>query len=645
MYQKRIVFLALTLWLAIQSMAHISLKDTVIRLDDIEIKTSRLNHFGLGIAVDRVDSRLLRMNSTLSLSGLFFSHSGISMKRYGPGGLSTLSIRGGNAAHTAVLWNGINIQSPMNGMSNLTVFPSFLIDNISVQRGGSGSLYGSGAVGGVIHISDIGRFHQQNNITCMAGYGSFNKQDYIFSAKTGDNTYAFTMKFYIQSADNDFAFRNTTRIGNPMEKQTNAGMRSYGFMPGLQVRTSKKSILSISTLYQKFTKDIQTMMTNILPNQDNQTDMNLIFTANWKYVGSKQTFLVKNGVIRNRIILTDNSLPNPEDEPLSDNIGNSVINEVESRFVIQEGHILNIGLNFTHESGESMGYLNKAIRDRLAIFSSWKILDIFSGLEAVLSFRQEFEKHINHPVTYSLGTDYHLTDHILFKGNISKNYRIPSFNDLYWKPDTYARGNPSLNPESGYSAEIGSVQVLETGTAKMEFSQTLYKNTMNDLILWLPDNIGIWYPENKEKAETSGLELKGKGEWQFKKVNFDFNTFYTLIHSKLTCSDAYDNKPVIYVPRHKVMASLTCHYKDLSVDFTFNHNSNRYYDHSHTLPGYSIGDLTVQYKFPVKGNLLNASFRVDNLWNTEYQTIAWYAMPLRSYQLALKIQINTKYPK
>ncbi len=644
MYQKRIVFLALTLWLSLQSLAHVSLKDTVIRLDDIEIKTSRLNNFGLGIAVDRVDSRLLRMNSTLSLSGLFFSHSGISMKQYGPGGLSTLSIRGGNAAHTAVLWNGINIQSPMNGMSNLSVFPSFLIDNISVQRGGSGSLYGSGAVGGVIHISDIGRFHQQNNVTCMAGYGSFNKQDYIFSAKTGDNTYAFTMKFYIQSTDNDFAYRNTTRIGNPMEKQTNAGMRSYGFIPGLQVRTSKKSILSISTLYQKFSKDIQTMMTNILPNQDNQADVNLILTANWKYVDSKYTFLVKSGVVRNRIVLTDKSLPNPEDEPIADNTGNSMINEVESRFVIQEGHILNIGLNFTHESGESMGYLNKAIRDRMAIFSSWKILNIISGLETVLSFRQEYEKHSNHPVTYSLGTDYHLTDHILIKGNISKNYRIPSFNDLYWKPDTYARGNPSLNPESGYSAEIGSVQVLETETGEMEFSQTLYKNTMNDLILWLPDNKGIWYPENKEKAETSGLELKGKGEWQFKKVKFDVTAFYTLIHSTLTSSDAYNNKPVIYVPRHKAMASVACHYKDLSVDFTFNHNSKRYYDHSHTLPEYSIGDLTVQYKFPVKGNRLNASFRIGNLWNTEYQTIAWYAMPLRSYQLALKIQINTKYP-
>ncbi len=623
--------------------AHISLKDTVIRLDDIEITTSRLNHFGLGIAVERVDSRLFRMNNALSLSELFFSHSGIAMKQYGPGGLSTLSMRGGNAAHTAVLWNGINIQSPMNGMSNLSIFPSFLIKNVSVQRGGSGSLYGSGAVGGVIHISDRERFHQPNNITCMTGYGSFNKQDYFFSAKTGDNLYAFTMKMYFQSADNNFPFKNTTRLGHPVEKQTNAGIRSYGFMPGLQVRTSKKSILSISSLYQKFNKDIQTMMTKVNPNQDSQADVNFLLTANWKYVGSKHTFLFKSGILRNRIILIDKCLPNPEETPVSDNTGNSLIHEGESRFFIQEGQILSIGINFTHESGESMGYLKKAVRDRLALFASWKLMNLVPGMQTVFSFRQEFEKHINHPVTYTLGTDYHLSDHILFKGNISKNYRIPSFNDLYWKPDTYARGNPLLKPESGYAAEIGSSQVLETGAVKMEFSQTLFRNTMNDLILWLPDNQGIWFPENKEKARTRGLELTGNGEWLFHKMKFDIHAFYTRIRSTLTTSDSYNNKPVIYVPKHRFMASFNWHYKEVSANFTFNHNSKRYYDHSHTLPQYSIGNLTVQYELPVKGNLLSASFRIDNLWNTKYQTIAWYAMPLRNYHLALQMQINTKY--
>jgi vitamin B12 transporter len=420
-------------------------------------------------------------------------------------------------------------------------------------------------------------------------------------------------------------------------------MRNYGFMPDLQVITSKKSLLSISALYQKYNKDIQTMMTNANPNTDNQSDDNLFVSASWKYISHKYTVDVKSGIISNRIIMTDQSLPDPEEEPVAKNISSSAISEIESKIFLKENHVLNVGINYTNEKGESTGYLHNVSRNRFSLFSTYKIINLYEGLNAAFSLRSEFEKEKIHPLTFSIGSDYSINKKILLKGNISKNYRIPSFNDLYWKSDTYSKGNPDLKPELGYSGELGLNEKLMAGKVGLELSQTAFITSIRDWIIWLPDASGIWSPDNKDKGNSKGIELRGKGEYQKGDSKFDFNGFYTFTDARLTSNDEYNDKQMIYVPKNRMMASIDYSYKRFSANFNFNYIGKRYYDQTHTLPGYQLGNIAVYYDMPIKDNILRASFQINNVWSTKYQAMAWYAMPLRNYQLSLNIKINTKY--
>lgn len=623
--------------------ARAEVKDTVILIDDVEITTSRLGSYAVGATIDRIDPRQINQNNSLFLTNIFTNLTGISVKNYGAGGLATLSIRGGGAAHTAVLWNGLNIQNPMSGMANVSTLPGFLVNEVSIQHGGSGTLFGSGAVGGVVHLNSFVSVKEKNRVGFQVGYGSFNNQQMVFTAKTGDKNYAFGLKLFRMKADNDFKFVNSAMAGSPTMRQTNAGLVNYGIMPELLVKTSANSQLSISTLFQKDSKNIQTLMTDANPNQDNQADENTMISANWRIIKKEYSLNIKSGFIRNHILMTDLSLPNPEEAPIADNTAVSFINEAEARFTVNQNQSVNAGLNYTHESGESTGFLKNVKRDRISVFSSYKISGLDEKLETVFSVRDEFVIDRVNPFTFSLGAGYIYKPTLTFTGNLSRNYRIPAFNDLYWKPDSYSRGNANLKPESGFSAEIGAKEKMEGSFYNLEFSQTLFATSISNMIIWLPDAFGIWTPDNKEKGTAKGVEVRAKGDARYGKSLFSGSAFYSFTKAKIQSNDIYDGKPMIYIPEHKANLSVDYSYRKFSANFNVNYTGSRYSDNINKLPSYMVGNLALYYYYPLKFGNLKSEFRIENLWDTKYQVMAWYAMPLRSYQMVLTLDINTAY--
>lgn len=72
----------------------------------------------------------------------------------GPGGVASVFIRGSNSGHVLVLRDGVPVNDPSDpgGQFNFGVDPLDDVARIEVVRGPMSSLYGSGAIGGVINI-------------------------------------------------------------------------------------------------------------------------------------------------------------------------------------------------------------------------------------------------------------------------------------------------------------------------------------------------------------------------------------------------------------------------------------------------------------------------------------------------------------
>jgi len=88
----------------------------------------------------------------------------------------------------------------------------------------------------------------------------------------------------------------------------------------------------------------------------------------------------------------------------------------------------------------------------------------------------------------------------------ARSFRRPTFNDLYWPKDAFARGNGDLQPETALEGEVGLAGSWDGASA----SACGYLASTRDQITWLPDADGVWRPENVSRVRRAGLELQGE---------------------------------------------------------------------------------------------------------------------------------------
>jgi vitamin B12 transporter len=88
----------------------------------------------------------------------------------GPGQLAAAFIRGGNSQHTLVLLDGVRLNPTTQGAALQNLSPE-MIDHIEIVRGPRSTLYGSDAMGGVVHI--FTRRPAGSTLNLETRYGSY----------------------------------------------------------------------------------------------------------------------------------------------------------------------------------------------------------------------------------------------------------------------------------------------------------------------------------------------------------------------------------------------------------------------------------------------------------------------------------------
>ena len=110
---KAIVSILLWLAIALKLSATTVIPDTV-KLEEVTISANRLINFTTGSKIQDLEPLLSGSYKTENLSSILSQTSQVSVKSYGLRGLSNVSMRGMGSKHTAILWNGFNIQNSMN---------------------------------------------------------------------------------------------------------------------------------------------------------------------------------------------------------------------------------------------------------------------------------------------------------------------------------------------------------------------------------------------------------------------------------------------------------------------------------------------------------------------------------------------------
>lgn len=94
---------------------------------------------------------------------------------------------------------------------------------------------------------------------------------------------------------------------------------------------------------------------------------------------------------------------------------------------------------------------------------------------------------------------------IVAKASISRNYRFPTLNDLYFLPG----GNPDLKSEHGFTYDVGlSFSVGKENVYALSGGINWFDSHIDDWIIWLPTTKGFFSPQKPQK----GTCLRGRDQ-------------------------------------------------------------------------------------------------------------------------------------
>ncbi|MEN8137124.1 MAG: TonB-dependent receptor [Bacteroidota bacterium] len=613
-------------------------QDTIYELHNIEVIDTRAKEYSIGYKIDELDKKLIQNYEGNSVADVLSAASGVNIKTDGPGGLSGISVRGGSSAHTAVMWNGINLQSPMNGGVNLSLLPIDLFSDVSLQYGGSGSLAGSGAAFGVLRISSSSNLSKENSAFISTGIGSYSNYRVAAGTNFHISNSLFSFKSFYQESENDFEFVNTSKFGFPTEKQTNSAFRQYGFVLDNKTKFTDNLVLIASLLYQEYDKDVPTLMSNYIPNEANTNDKNTMLSTTLKYNFNNVKINFKNVYLDFK---NDFSDPNGVFVKRAINSSKSFVSETDLNIETYENRYVYVAANYTYEEAVSDEYDEKSKRNKATLIGAYRLLNIWNKVNAAISLREEIVNAKFTPIQASVGVDGNLSNSLDFNFNLSRVYRIPTFNDLYWTDTGFTVGNPNLKDESGYSTDFGLIQKIKLNVFDIKLSQTVFLNYINNLIVWNQQEDGKWKPLNENIGKAKGVELGAKVSFPVSAsiISVNENYSYTIAETLNNTSNNWQFQ--VYTPKHNLNSLFRWDYKKLYSTLFINYYSKRYIDKAgKSLDAYAIGDFNIGYSFDFNGLKIDLSGKINNIWNTQYQVSSGYAMPLRNFMLSAKFIIN-----
>jgi outer membrane cobalamin receptor len=589
--------------------------DSITKLKEVVVSDNNLKNFSNTQSIQRLSDSIINKNQA-SLTSLLNYNTVIYFKENGLGMTSSPSFRGTTSQQTVVVWNGININSQLLGQSDFNTISTRSFNSIDVKAGGGSVVYGSGAIGGTIHLNNDLKFTDTFKNDLQINYGDFNTLSAVYGITAATKKISFDASFTRNSSDNDFKFVGHEGRNTNGQYYNNVLDVAFGYKIN-----DKNSIKIYSQIYDG---ERHFSLTSPNATKTKYQDYNTRNLLTWTSSFSKFNSNLKLAYITEHY----NYFEDINKDDFTSGGVKSFIGKYDVDYEFSSKIKISTILDYTKNNGIGSG-IGKSSREIGGISVLFKQL-LTEKWNYEISGRKEISDVYKSPVLFSAGSRYDFSDFYQLKFNLSRNYRIPTFNDLYWE----GSGNPDLKPESSYQAELGNLFKYKN----LRLTITGYAMKIKDMIRWLPNNSENWSPVNTDKVSIYGAEALLGWQKNINKHTFDFSGTYAYTVSL----DDNTDKQLFYVPYHKLTGSFSYYYKKLSAYyqimytgeiFTTSDNNPKY-----ILDAYNISNLGIDYNFSKK-NICKIGFKVANLWNEKYETLPSRFMPGRN----LSIYLNLNY--
>ena len=554
-------------------------------------RTDSLDTHGLSsVTVSRAvgqKSNISQNTGSIQTLSIWKSSSNFQINQYGLGGLSTLAMRGGNAEQLSVLWQGLPLNSAANGIADANLVPWNMFNQLSWNISGTLSL------DNVIETSDPVWLIKANLATIGQKTLSTQwiKRDEASTHKT---------IFYLNHSKNEYS-TGDSKIQVPAH------------------RTHMQTMIHESHWQPnriKWTWNVWLQNTGrIIPNGikepvalQNDQNARSVLTSEGKIFsgyGKLKTALFSDWIY----------FENSQSKESNSYRGVSWFNIAEYKKSLKEG-ILLANLEWRRQTYQGDTFYNE-LRNEFNTGVQYKCRMKNRPWKWNAALRTVYTPNFNTNAPLLYAIDATRTGKIgNWTASLSENYRLPTFNQLFWRPG----GDETLQPERSLQSNI---QFKSKYWSSINVQIDAYSIWYRNRLIWIP---GINYPtvdQVDENQWSRGLDVLGKAAFKLNGRPFESQT--QLSYNRTNSKDG-KSAQAIFFPKWRFNQRLTFRIGKHQIGAQYTYQSKRFTDteNLNELPQIHLIDLIFQ-------TLLNerTSFQVqvNNVLNSYYYFIPNQPMP------------------
>lgn len=579
------------------------------------------------ITADEIAAKQQRLlpDSLLDVPGLNVVQTG------GPGGLTSVFIRGANSNQTKVLIDGIDVSDPSSpdGAFDFAHILNFDLGSIEVLRGPQSGLYGSEAIGGVVYI-ETQKGQGPMRATANVEGGSFETFNQTAKVSGSAEWLSYFLGFgHFSTTDTPITPPVLVPIGRTINPNS---YDNRTFSMRLDAQLADQLDVGLTSRYIETTllstSDDFLGPENLRSNDGSDQSFSRAFVHNTLFDGRFDQTLGLAYTNYDRSYFDPNSIPFVP----SFYQGSRVKVDYQGNLRLIEGETLVLGAD-----REVNRLVNSnsvwAVDGDTAGFAELQS-NIGGRLFNAASIRYDADDQFGGATTFRVAPAFLIPETgTKLKASVGSGFKAPTLDELYDNYPAYGFfANPNLRPETSIGYDAGFEQTLLPD--RISLGATYFANNIKNLID-INDTATSYV--NIGRARTFGLEsFMSLSPWSGFSVRADYT--YTVAKDELTQLD------LLRRPRDKFSLSATLQATPallLSATFIYTGpwaDTNRAGTATNLIaPGYTLLNLAATYDF---GHGISGFARIQNALNDHYQNPLGFDQPTLGVFGGVKVAIG-----
>lgn len=559
----------------------------------------------------------------------------------GVGKTTSISLRGANSEHTLVMIDGVEVNDPIT-VGRSYDFAHLTVDNIErieILRGPQSTLYGSDAIGGVIHIITK-KGEGKPKIFLSAEGGSFTTLREAAGFSGGNKWVNYSL---------GLSRTDTNGISAASKKNGNYERDDYA-------NTSLSARLGITPM-ENLNIDFLLRYINAKSELDTWVfGVGVVDDPNY-FQKSEQIFLKTQGELslfdkrwnqklgfalndHDRYYKNPKDPQHPFDFERSSYYGELMKLDWQHHLKLHKTNVLTFGFEFEREEGKSRYYSESIWGPDQSVFpkktahtKGYFVQDevkLWDRLFGTVGIRIDDHSRFGAETTYRIAPAYLIKEtNTKIKGTFGTGFKAPSLYQLFapatlWGPI----GNKHLKPEKSKGWDAGIEQSFLGG--RVVLGAAVFRNDFKDLIQF--ESLKGYI--NVARAKTEGVELTAVGK-PVEDLIIQINYTHMDTENKRTDRD------LLRRPKNKFNLDLNYSFLkkgNINLGLTYVGKRDDMDPSTFTrrvkLDGYTLVNLATSYQLTPTFQIFG---RVENLFDKEYEEVKGYGTPGISFFGGIKL--------